>query len=68
MSEINYGNFPKNAMFGHCYVMDQKLNKIFSPEEGLANGTIFPELVSPYSPGDSLRQIEYLKSGGKNGL
>lgn len=25
-------------------------------------GTIFPELVSPYMPGQSLAEIEYLKA------
>ena len=28
---------------------------------GLKNGTIFPELVSPYMPGDSMKQIKYLE-------
>lgn len=58
------GNFPKNAMFGHAYVMDQQLNKTFSPDVALKKGTIFPELFSPYSPGDSMREIEFLKKGG----
>ncbi len=67
MVEKNEGNFPKNAMFGHAYVMDQVLNKTYSPEEALKRGTTFPELFSPYSPGDSMREIEYLKSCGKGG-
>ena len=29
---------------------------------GLKCGTIFPELVSPYSPGDSMRQNQYLET------
>lgn len=32
----------------HAYVPWQHLGQIFSPAEGLAHGTIFPELVSPY--------------------
>jgi len=32
----------------HAYVPWQYLGQIFSPAEGLAKGTIFPELVSPY--------------------
>ncbi len=67
MVENNQGNFPKNAMFGHCYVMDQMLRKTFSPEEALKKGTIFPELFSPYSPGDSMREIEFLRNYGKGG-
>lgn len=67
MEERMQGNFPKNAMFGHAYVMDQTLTKTFSPEEGLRKGTIFPELVSPYSPGDSMREIEFLRNYGRGG-
>lgn len=67
MVENNQGNFPKNAMFGHAYVMDQMLKRTFSPEEALKKGTIFPELFSPYSPGDSMREIEFLKNYGKGG-
>jgi len=68
MLENNQGAFPKNAMFGHAYVMNQVLNKTFSAEEGLKKGTIFPELYSPYSPGDSMREIEFLKNYGKGGF
>ncbi len=68
MLENNQGNFPKNAMFGHAYVMNQVLRKTFSPEESLKKGTIFPELFSPYSPGDSMREIEFLKNYGKGGF
>lgn len=62
MQNNNQGIFPKNAMFGHCYVMNQTLNKTYSPQESLKRGTIFPELFSPYNPGDSLKDIEYLKN------
>lgn len=68
MMQNNYqGEFPKNAMFGHAYVMNQTLNKTFSPEDGLKHGTIFPELFSPYSPGDSMKEIEFLKNYGRGG-
>ena len=61
------GNFPKNAMFGHAYVMDQTLTKTYSPEEALKRGTTFPELYSPYSPGDSMKEIEFIKNYGRGG-
>ena len=61
------GSFPQNAMFGHAYVMNQTLTKTYSPEEGLKKGAIFPELFSPYSPGDSMKEIDFLKSYGKGG-
>ena len=62
MIEKNEGNFPKNAMFGYAYVMDQMLRNTYSPEESLKRGTAFPELYSPYSPCDSMREIEFLKN------
>lgn len=67
MIENNQGNFPNNAMFGYAYVMNQTLNKTFCPEDGLKKGTIFPELVSPYNPGDSMKEIEFLKNYKKGG-
>ena len=38
-----------------------EMNKTFKPSVGLKMGTIFPELVSPYSPGQSMKEIEYLE-------
>ena len=56
--------FPANYLYGHSYTPNQCMNKTFTPEIGLENGTIFPELVSPYSPGQSIDFIEYLRNGG----
>lgn len=53
--------FPENPMLGQSYVPVQSLNETFKPCVGLKNGTIFPELVSPYMPGDSMKQIKYLE-------
>ena len=53
--------FPENPMYGQSYVPVQQLNKVFKPAIGLKNGTMFPELVSPYCPNQSLQEIEYLK-------
>ena len=52
----------ENPMYGQSYVPVQQMNKVFKPAVGLNNGTIFPELVSPYCPNQSLQEIEYLKS------
>ncbi len=59
--------FPSNPMYAQSYVPIQKLNKVFTPEMGLKMGTIFPELVSPYSPCQSIREIEYLKNNNEIG-
>ena len=53
--------FPKNPMLAQSYVPIQYIDTTFKPCVGLDNGTIFPELVSPYCPGDSMRQIEFLR-------
>ena len=46
--------FPDNPMLAQSYVPTQFLNETFKPCVGLKHGTIFPELVSPYEPGDSM--------------
>ena len=53
--------FPKNPMLAQSYVPIQYMDETFKPCIGLDNGTIFPELVSPYMPGDSMRDIEFLR-------
>ena len=37
------------------------------PNIGLKMGTIFPELVSPYMPGQSMKEIAYLKKTNEIG-
>lgn len=59
--------FPENPMYAQSYVPWQTMDKTFVPPVGLKMGTIFPELVSPYMPGDSMKQIEYLKKCNKIG-
>ncbi len=57
----DYSPFPENPVLGQSYVPRQTLDKTFIPCVGLKMGTIFPELVSPYMPGQSMAEIEYLK-------
>lgn len=54
--------FPSNPMLAQSYVPWQTMNKTFIPCVGLKMGTIFPELVSPYMPGDSMKQIKYIEN------
>ena len=49
-----------NLELAQSYVPWQTMGETFTPEVGLKMGTIFPELVSPYSPGESLAIMEYL--------
>jgi hypothetical protein len=53
--------FPTNYMYGQSYVPIQYIDKTFTPEEGLRNGSMFPELVSPYNPSDSIRENQFLR-------
>ena len=59
--------FPDNPMLGQSYVPIQYMDKTFKPCIGLKMGTIFPELVSPYSPGQSMQQIRYIESRNEIG-
>ena len=58
--EYNY--FPENPMLAQSYVPFQRMDKTFIPSVGLKMGTIFPELVSPYMPGQSMREIEFIRN------
>lgn len=58
--EVNDG-FPENAMYGQSYVPIQEMENTYMPCSGLHKGTIFPELVSEYCPGQSMAQIQYIK-------
>lgn len=61
--------FPENPMLAQSYVPWQVMDKSFVPPIGLKMGTVFPELVSPYMPGDSMKQIEYIKrNNGERGV
>ena len=59
--------FPENPMLAQSYVPIQYMDQTFKPCVGLKMGTIFPELVSPYMPGQSMREIEYLRNSNRIG-
>ena len=50
---IPYEEYIKVVELARAYVPFQKLCGIFDLNEGLIQGTIFPELASPYCKGDS---------------
>ena len=54
--------FPQNPMLAQSYVPIQTLNKTFTPCVGLKMGTIYPELVSPYVPCQSIEEIAFIKA------
>ncbi len=59
--------FTSVPMYGHAYVPVQTMTKIFTPADGLEKGTIFPELVSPYVPLQSVAENKYLKNYNDGG-
>lgn len=65
--EEMYDVFPANPMLAQSYVPIQFMDKTFKPCIGLMHGTIFPELVSPYSPGQSMEEIEFIERTNKIG-
>ena len=60
--EYEMGVFPENPMLAQSYVPIQYMDKTFKPCVGLKMGTIFPELVSPYVPGQSMEQIRMIEN------
>lgn len=54
--------FPQNPMLAQSYVPIQRMDKTFIPSVGLKMGTIFPELVSPYAPCQSIEEIAFIKA------
>lgn len=57
-----YNVFPENPMLAQSYVPIQYMDKSFKPCVGLKMGTIFPELVSPYSPCQNMEQQKFIES------
>lgn len=58
----SYSPFPENPVLGQSYVPIQTMDRTFIPCVGLKMGTIYPELVSPYVPGQSMAENEYLRA------
>lgn len=56
-----YNMFPENPMLAQSYVPIQYMDKTFKPCVGLKMGTIFPELVSPYVPCQSIEEIDFIR-------
>lgn len=56
----DYNVFPDNPVLGQSYVPMQRMDKVFKKCIGLKMGTLFPELVSPYSPCQSMQENAYI--------
>lgn len=61
--EVNL--FPSSPQFGQSYVPYQFMNRTFIPSVGLEKGTIFPELVSPYEPCQSVAENAYIMANNE---
>ncbi len=56
-----------NNIYGYAYVPVQTLRRVYLPSEGLMYGCMFPELLSPYYPNQSIAENEYLKNYNERG-
>lgn len=65
--EDEYNPFPENPVLAQSYVPWQIMDRTFVPEVGLKMGTIYPELVRPYCPGQSMEEIKYLEQRNEIG-
>lgn len=66
--ERNDSVFPENPVLGQSYVPIQTMDKTFKPCVGLKMGSLFPELVNPYYPCQSMEEnafIEAMNTVGK---
>lgn len=52
---------PENPLLANAYVPFQYSEDLFCPKDSLANGTTFPELVSPYERNQSQCTVQYLR-------
>lgn len=66
--EEDDNGLPENPVLGQSYVPIQSFNETFCPNMALNMGTLFPELVRPYRPNQSICEnnaIEVLNSKGE---
>ncbi len=62
-----YSQFPSDPTLAESYIPTQYMNNVFKSCPGLKNGTMFPELVSCYEPGQSMKVIKYLRDTNQIG-
>ena len=60
--ETNRNVFPENPVLGQSYVPIQYMDKTFKPCVGLKMGTLFPELVNPYYPCQSMEENAFIEA------
>ncbi|MBP3255797.1 MAG: spore coat associated protein CotJA [Clostridia bacterium] len=60
--ETSKNVFPENPVLGQSYVPIQYMDKTFKPCVGLKMGTIFPELVNPYYPCQSMEENAFIEA------
>ena len=49
-SELFIRPIPENASVTMAYVPYQNARRLYSPEQGICSGTMFPELNKPFDP------------------
>ena len=68
MQDYKYENQIDRFPVAMAYVPWQKFDKMIDDlEKAYHIGTIFPELVSPYMPGQSMEEIEFIRNSNTIG-
>ena len=49
-SELFIRPVPENAVVAMAYIPYQNARRLYSPEQGICSGTMFPELNKPFDP------------------
>lgn len=49
-SDLFIRPIPENPVIAMAYVPFQNARKLYSPEQGICSGTMFPELNKPFDP------------------
>lgn len=65
--EENNG-LPTNPELAQSYVPIQEFNNTFCPDTALKMGTLFPELVRPYQPNQSICEIQKIEALNSKGV
>ena len=65
--EENNG-LPENPVLAQSYVPIQEFNETFCPDMALKMGTLFPELVRPYVPNQSMYEIKKIEALNSKGV
>ena len=65
--ERDGNGLPECPVLAQAYVPIQKIDKTFCPDVGLRMGTLYPELVRPYMPNQSMMVNNFIADANEIG-